>query len=92
MGGDDVATALLLDIQDDLTKSLVPAYIENGVLIPLKTTLELHEGHSCGQALITRTPVKCASAVIRLAFALSQVYLHAEPRSSSFAAICFELV
>jgi hypothetical protein len=51
--------------QEPVTKSLIPEHIEDGVLIPLKTTLELRDDHQCGQVLITRTPIRSTSAVIR---------------------------
>ncbi len=38
---------------------------EHGVLLPLKTTIELRDDHTTGQVLITRTPVKCANPAIR---------------------------
>lgn len=55
----------IIEGQEPVTKSLIPQHIENGVLIPLKTTLELRDDHQCGQVLITRTPMRSTSAVIR---------------------------
>ncbi|CAK7566998.1 MAG: hypothetical protein SEPTF4163_004955 [Sporothrix epigloea] len=56
----------IIEGQEPVTKSLIPQHIENGVLIPLKTTLELRDDHQCGQVLITRTPMRSTSAVISL--------------------------
>ncbi|KAL8281831.1 hypothetical protein RB597_009513 [Gaeumannomyces tritici] len=56
--------AAVIETKDQLVKDLLPDKIDHGVLIPLKTTLELRDAHSCGQALITRAPTKSASAVI----------------------------
>ncbi|CAK7217026.1 hypothetical protein SBRCBS47491_003022 [Sporothrix bragantina] len=56
----------IIEGQEPVTKSLIPEHIEDGVLIPLKTTLELRDDHQCGQVLITRTPVRSTSAVISL--------------------------
>lgn len=55
----------IIEGQEPITKSLIPEHIEDGVLIPLKTTLELRDDHQCGQVLITRTPIRSTSAVIR---------------------------
>lgn len=55
----------IIEGQEPVTKSLIPEHIEDGVLIPLKTTLELRDDHHCGQVLITRTPIRSTSAVIR---------------------------
>lgn len=56
----------IIEGQEPVTKSLIPEHIEDGVLIPLKTTLELRDDHQCGQVLITRTPIRSTSAVIGL--------------------------
>ncbi|KJR85532.1 uncharacterized protein SPSK_08888 [Sporothrix schenckii 1099-18] len=56
----------IIEGQEPVTKSLIPEHIEDGVLIPLKTTLELRDDHQCGQVLITRTPIRSTSAVINL--------------------------
>ncbi len=54
----------IIEGQEPVTKSLIPEHIESGVLIPLKTTLELRDDHQCGQVLITRSPIRSTSAVI----------------------------
>jgi len=79
-------------IHDEVTKSLVPEHVDEGVLIPLKTTLELLDDHCEAQALITRCPVKNASQVIRLAFQNFPVLFHAESHSILFQNSCGELV
>lgn len=56
--------AAVVETKDQLVKDLLPDNVKHGVLIPLKTTLELRDTHSCGQALITRAPTKSASMVI----------------------------
>ncbi|KAL8366085.1 hypothetical protein RB595_004727 [Gaeumannomyces hyphopodioides] len=56
--------AAVIETKDRLVRDLLPDKVDHGVLIPLKTTLELRDAHSCGQALITRAPTKSASAVI----------------------------
>lgn len=50
--------------QQQVVKDMLPDDVHHGVLIPLKTTLELRDDHSCIQTLITRAPVKSANAVI----------------------------
>ncbi|OAA67837.1 ribonuclease [Niveomyces insectorum RCEF 264] len=62
----DVDLDEIVAAQEPVTKSLIPTHIEHGVLIPLKTTLELRDDHQCGQALITRSPIRSTSAVISL--------------------------
>ncbi len=57
--------ARVIEGQEPVTKSLVPKHIEPGVLIPLKTTLELRDDHKCGHMLITRSPIRSTSAVIK---------------------------
>ncbi len=82
-----------LNTCDELMRSLAPAGVDDGILIPLKTTLELHDERMvCGEVLITRAPVKCASAVIRLALKLFPVLLHAESHPLSLTASRSELV
>lgn len=50
---------------DPILEKLRPSKIENGVLIPLKTTLELRDDHHCSRVLITRAPVKMVAAVLK---------------------------
>lgn len=59
------AAAAALAAQNAVIQSLVPDHLETGVLIPLKTTLELRDDYVCSPAYVTRCPVKSANAVIR---------------------------
>ena len=55
----------VLAAQDPVIQQLVQSDVEHGVLIPLKTTLELRDDHVTGRVLITRAPVKAANPAIR---------------------------
>ena len=48
-----------------LVDSLIPDHKRQGVLIPLKTTLELRQDHAIIQAYITRAPVKATNEIIK---------------------------
>lgn len=61
--GDDDAKEVVAE-QDPIVRDLVQKVPGHGVLIPLKTTLELGEDHVSGRVLITRAPTKCANPVI----------------------------
>lgn len=39
--------------------------LDKGVLIPLKTTLEVRQSHAVVSAYITRSPTRCASEVMK---------------------------
>ncbi|KAK5661522.1 hypothetical protein OQA88_11426 [Cercophora sp. LCS_1] len=56
----------VLAAQDHIVQDLVRGELEHGVLIPLKTTLELRDDHVTGRVLITRAPVKAANPAISL--------------------------
>lgn len=56
---DDIVAA-----QQQVVRDILPAELRHGVLVPLKTTLELRDDHSCINVIITRTTVKSANAVI----------------------------
>lgn len=56
--------ANIIAVQQQVVKDILPSDIKHGVLVPLKTTLELRDDHSCINVIITRTPVKAANAVI----------------------------
>lgn len=64
--GDDDAKDVLAQ-QDPIVQELIRETPGHGVLIPLKTTLELGEDHVSGRVLITRAPTKCANPVITYA-------------------------
>lgn len=54
----------IIAAQQQVVKDILPAGVGHGVLIPLKTTLELRDDHRCVNVVITRVPVKSANAVI----------------------------
>lgn len=54
----------IIQAQQQIVKDVLPTKVRPGVLVPLKTTLELRDDHSCINVIITRTPVKSANAVI----------------------------
>lgn len=58
---EDIAAA-----QQQAVKDILPpaSELRQGVLVPLKTTLELRDDHRLNNIIITRTPVKSANAVI----------------------------
>lgn len=47
-----------------LIDDLFPDFRRKGVLIPLKTTMELRQDHTIIEAYITRAPTKAANNVI----------------------------
>lgn len=47
-----------------LIEDLMPTHLGTGVLIPLKTTLEIRQDHTIVQAFITRVPTKSANDFI----------------------------
>lgn len=54
----------IIAAQQQIVRDMLPAELRHGVLVPLKTTLELRDDHSFVNVIITRTPVKSANAVI----------------------------
>jgi tRNA-specific adenosine deaminase 3 len=60
---DDAPAEFAVD-QDPIAQTLLPEALEDGILIPLKTTLELRDDHTCTTVLITRAPVKSANSLI----------------------------
>lgn len=54
----------LIAAQQKVVQDILPAEVRHGVLVPLKTTLELRDDHNCVNVALTRVPVKTASAVI----------------------------
>lgn len=48
-----------------LIDDLLPQQLGRGVLIPLKTTLEIRQDHTIVQALITRAPAKSTNDVVK---------------------------
>ncbi|TLS20880.1 uncharacterized protein PpBr36_10833 [Pyricularia pennisetigena] len=64
---DDVDISDVIRTKDQLVQDLLPPIADHGVLIPLKTTLEIRDDHVYGQALITRAPLKATSSVVKYA-------------------------
>lgn len=56
----------LIAAQQQIVQGILPpaSRLRQGVLVPLKTTLELRDDHRLTKIIITRTPVKAANAVI----------------------------
>lgn len=48
-----------------LIDHLLPQQLGRGVLIPLKTTLEIRQDHTIVQALITRAPATSTNHVVK---------------------------
>lgn len=67
MPEDDASSVTaVLAAQDPIVHELVRSELEHGVLIPLKTTLELRDDYATGRVFITRAPVKAANPAISL--------------------------
>ncbi|KAK4460309.1 tRNA-specific adenosine deaminase subunit tad3 [Cladorrhinum samala] len=66
MDEEDTAIQKVLAAQDPLIRDLMRDEIEHGVLIPLKTTLEMRDDYQTGRVLITRTPLKTANPAITM--------------------------
>ncbi|KAK0704970.1 cytidine deaminase-like protein [Lasiosphaeris hirsuta] len=66
MAGEDKSIVAVLAAQEPVIRNLFRGEVDHGVLIPLKTTLELRDDHNTGRVLITRAPVKAANAAISL--------------------------
>ena len=60
---DQRLSAVVLE-QEPVVQQLLPQTVKDGVLIPLKTTLELRDDQVCSEVMVTRSPVKAANAVI----------------------------
>jgi tRNA-specific adenosine deaminase 3 len=67
MAEDDRSIKRSLAAQDDMIRELLHDDVEHGVLIPLKTTLELRDDYQTGRVLVTRTPTKAANPAIMYA-------------------------
>lgn len=74
---DDVDISDVIRAKDQLVQDLLPPIIDHGVLIPLKTTLEIRDDHVYGQALITRAPLRATSLVVKYVYIPVQtLHLH----------------
>lgn len=54
----------VVETLDPVTKRILPEQLQNGILVPLKTTLELKDNLSLGQAYITRAPTRLTNDVV----------------------------
>jgi hypothetical protein len=54
-----------LGLENILVKDLVPSHLGRGVLIPLKTNLEVCQDHTFVPAYITRAPMKLANDIMK---------------------------
>ena len=52
-------------ISNPLIEGIDHKALDKGVLIPLKTTLEVRQDHAVVSAYVTRAPTKCASEVMK---------------------------
>jgi hypothetical protein len=68
MPDDDASITAALAAQESVVQDLVRGELQHGVLIPLKTSLELSDDYITGRVLITRAPVKAANPAIRYAY------------------------
>ncbi|KAK3988138.1 tRNA-specific adenosine deaminase subunit tad3 [Cladorrhinum sp. PSN332] len=66
MDDEDTAIQKALAAQEPLVRELLYDEIQHGVLIPLKTTLEMRDDYQTGRLLITRTPLKTANPAITM--------------------------
>jgi len=64
MDEDDRSIKAILAAQEPVVKELIEDGVEHGVLVPLKTTLELRDDYQTGRVLITRVPTKAANPAI----------------------------
>ncbi|KAK4216248.1 cytidine deaminase-like protein [Rhypophila decipiens] len=62
----DDSIGAALSAQDPLVRDLLRQEVEHGVLIPLKTNLELRDDYATGNILITRVPTKAVATTIDL--------------------------
>ena len=59
-------------IPHPIVNDYVDQHRRKGVLIPLKTTLELRQDHTLTRAYITRAPIKAANNIVRLVVSASK--------------------
>jgi tRNA-specific adenosine deaminase 3 len=64
MDADTRSISTSLAAQDPIVRELLQDEVEHGVLIPLKTTLELRDDYQTGLVLVTRAPTKSANSAI----------------------------
>lgn len=67
MPSDGSSLAAVISAQEPIVQDLLRQDIEHGVLIPLKTNLELRDDYATGNILITRVPTKLVANTIEYA-------------------------
>lgn len=60
----------VVETLDPVSRRLIPANIDSGTLVPLKTTLELRDNLTLGLAYITRAPTRYTNDIVTVARAL----------------------
>ncbi|KAI0914526.1 hypothetical protein F4823DRAFT_621539 [Ustulina deusta] len=61
----------VVETLDPVSRRLIPANIDSGTLVPLKTTLELRDNLTLGLAYITRAPTRYTNDIVTVARALA---------------------
>ncbi|KAH8164453.1 hypothetical protein CIB48_g3765 [Xylaria polymorpha] len=61
----------VVETLDPVSRRLIPANIDSGTLVPLKTTLELRDNLTLGLAYITRAPTRYTNDIVTIARALA---------------------
>ncbi|KAI1311674.1 hypothetical protein F5Y03DRAFT_285794 [Xylaria venustula] len=61
----------VVETLDPVSRRLIPANIDSGTLVPLKTTLELRDNLTLGHAYITRAPTRYTNDIVTIARALA---------------------
>ncbi|KAI0156389.1 cytidine deaminase-like protein [Xylariaceae sp. FL1272] len=61
----------VVETLDPVSRRLIPANIDPGTLVPLKTTLELRDNLTLGLAYVTRAPTRLTNDVVTIARALA---------------------
>ncbi|KAI0392691.1 cytidine deaminase-like protein [Xylariaceae sp. FL0594] len=61
----------VVETLDPVSRRLIPANLDSGTLVPLKTTLELRDNLTVGLAYVTRAPTRCTNDIVTIARALA---------------------
>ncbi|KAI0112070.1 hypothetical protein GGR51DRAFT_547152 [Nemania sp. FL0031] len=61
----------VVETLDPVSRRLIPANLDSGTLVPLKTTLELRDNLTIGLAYITRAPTRYTNDIVTIARALA---------------------
>lgn len=59
----------VVETLDPVSRRLLPESINSGTLVPLKTTLELRDNLTLGQAYVTRAPTRFTNDVVKYVLA-----------------------